>query len=206
MPRSTARASRWRAPCSLRTTSSPGVWFGHSERRCRPKTPIGWRSRHSRTDLYFAYGTGSNGDMQIVDRTKLLPAPWGSGVTCGSIASTLSPSACTDFKTAELGELIMNPDNGAHTSWPLGKALLSAIATDGSTRRLRPPRLCVPPMARWAHRSKQEEGWSGMTRFRPTQPAPSPPARSLKGHEDRFPRPRQSGGCRFQKRSFAADD
>jgi hypothetical protein len=25
--------------------------------------------------VYFAYGTGSNGDMQIVDRTKLLPPP-----------------------------------------------------------------------------------------------------------------------------------
>ena len=68
--------------------------------------------------------------MQIVDRTKLLPAPWGSGVTCGSIASTLSPSACTDFKTAELGELIMNPDNGAHTSWPLGKLVVPDFVTD----------------------------------------------------------------------------
>jgi len=80
--------------------------------------------------VYFAYGTGSNGDMQIVDRTMLLPPPWGSGVTCGSIASTLSPTACTDFKTAELGELIMNPDNGAHTSWPLGKLVVPDFVTD----------------------------------------------------------------------------
>src|SRR5712691_2888054 len=30
--------------------------------------------------VYFAYGTGSTGVMQIVDRTKLLPSPWGTGV------------------------------------------------------------------------------------------------------------------------------
>src|SRR5215471_10389863 len=80
--------------------------------------------------VYFAYGTGLNGDMQIVDRTKLLPPPWGSGVTCGSIASTLTPPACTDFQTAELGELIMTPDNGAHTSWPLGKLVVPDFVTD----------------------------------------------------------------------------
>jgi hypothetical protein len=55
--------------------------------------------------VYFAYGTGANGDMQIVDRTKLLPPPWGTGVRCGSIASTLTPTPCTDFHTAELGQL-----------------------------------------------------------------------------------------------------
>lgn len=72
--------------------------------------------------VYFAYGTGSNGVMQIVDRTKLLPPPWGTGLSCGS--------ACTDFSTAELGRLIMNPDNGAHTSWPLGKITVPDFVTD----------------------------------------------------------------------------
>ena len=71
--------------------------------------------------IYFAYGTGSNGVMQIVDRSKLLPPPLGTGVACGSIASTLTPSPCTDFTTAEVGRWIMNPVNGAHTSFPLGK-------------------------------------------------------------------------------------
>src|SRR5713101_83530 len=56
--------------------------------------------------VYFAYGTGSNGVMQIVNRTNLL------STKCGSILSTLTPPACTDFHTAELGRLIMNPDNG----------------------------------------------------------------------------------------------
>jgi hypothetical protein len=72
--------------------------------------------------VYFAYGTGSNGVMQIVDRTALLPPPWGTGLKCGSV--------CTDFSTAELGRLIMNPDNGAHTSWPLGKITVPDFVTD----------------------------------------------------------------------------
>jgi len=82
--------------------------------------------------VYFAYGTGSNGDMQIVDRTKLLPPPFGSGVTCGSISSTLASPACTDFHTAVLGDLIMNPDNGAHTSFPLGRLVVPDFVTDTS--------------------------------------------------------------------------
>jgi hypothetical protein len=74
--------------------------------------------------VYFPYGTSSNGVMQIVDRTVLL------SVKCGSVASTLTPPACTDFKTAELGRLVMNPDNGAHTSWPLGKLTVPDFITD----------------------------------------------------------------------------
>jgi len=80
--------------------------------------------------VYFAYGTGSNGVMQIVDRTKLLPPPFGTGTRCGSIGSTLTAPACTDFKTAELGRWIMNPDNGAHTSFPLGTYTVPDFATD----------------------------------------------------------------------------
>src|SRR5215469_10925788 len=80
--------------------------------------------------VYFAYGTGSNGDMQITDRTKLLPPPFGLGVKCGSISSTLTPPACTDFHTAVLGDLEMNPDNGAHTSFPLGKLVVPDFVTD----------------------------------------------------------------------------
>jgi hypothetical protein len=74
--------------------------------------------------VYFAYGTSSNGVMQIVDRTSLL------SVKCGSISSTLTPPARTDFHTAELGRLIMNPDNGAHTSWPIGKIIVQDFVTD----------------------------------------------------------------------------
>src|SRR2546425_1012945 len=82
--------------------------------------------------VYFAYGTGSNGVMQIVDRTKLLPPPFGTGVRCGSSSSTLTPPSClgADFTTAELGRLIMNPDNGAHTSFPIGKITVPDFVTD----------------------------------------------------------------------------
>jgi len=78
--------------------------------------------------VYFAYGTSSNGTMQIVDRTKLLPPPFGTGIKCGSAASSLTPPACNaatgDFKSAEVGRWIMNPVNGAHTSFPIGKILV----------------------------------------------------------------------------------
>jgi len=80
--------------------------------------------------VYFAFGTGSNGVMQIVDRTKLLPPPFGTGVTCGSISSTLTPPACTDFHTAELGRLIMEPKNGAHSSFPIGRITVPDFVTD----------------------------------------------------------------------------
>src|SRR2546427_1321180 len=82
--------------------------------------------------VYFAYGTGSHGVMQVVDRTKLLPPPFGTGVKCGSAASTLTAPSClgADFTTAELGRLIMNPDNGAHTSFPIGRITVPDFVTD----------------------------------------------------------------------------
>ena len=84
--------------------------------------------------VYFAYGTGSNGVMQVVDRTKLLPPPFGTGIKCGSAASSLTPPACNavsgDFKTAEIGRLIMNPDNGAHTSFPIGRITVPDFVTN----------------------------------------------------------------------------
>lgn len=69
--------------------------------------------------VYFAYGTSSDGVMQIVDRKKLL-----------------DPSIpATDFKTAEIGRWVMNPDNGAHTSFPLGKITVPERVVDtGNTK------------------------------------------------------------------------
>jgi hypothetical protein len=64
--------------------------------------------------VYFAYGTSSTGILQIVDRAKLL-----------------DPSIpATDFTTAELGHWVMNPDNGAHTSMPLGVLTVPDFVTD----------------------------------------------------------------------------
>src|SRR6266851_8265705 len=90
--------------------------------------------------VYFAYGTGATGVMQIVDRTKLLPPPFGTGVTCGSAASSQLPAPCSDFHTAELGRWIMNPDNGAHTSFPLGKIPIKDFITDTGNTDLGTPR------------------------------------------------------------------
>jgi len=47
-------------------------------------------------------------------------------VKCGSAASTLDAPSClgADFTTAEIGRWIMNPVNGAHTSFPIGKILV----------------------------------------------------------------------------------
>src|SRR5256712_8952159 len=80
--------------------------------------------------VYFAYGTGSNGVMQIVDRSKLLRAPFGTAVACGSAQSSLAPVPCTDFKIPEIGRWPMNPDNGAHTSFPIGKITVPDFVTD----------------------------------------------------------------------------
>jgi hypothetical protein len=60
--------------------------------------------------VYFAYGTSSNGVMQVVDRAKLL-----------------NP-AIPDFTTAEIGRLVMNPINGAHTSFPIGNIAVPDFA------------------------------------------------------------------------------
>src|SRR5438445_6968634 len=62
--------------------------------------------------VYFAYGTSSNGAMQIVDRDKLF---------------TTSP---TDYKSAELGLLDMSPTWGAHTSFPIGKIAVTDWAAN----------------------------------------------------------------------------
>lgn len=71
--------------------------------------------------VYMAYGTGENGVMQIVDRAKLLS------------------SAPTDYTTAEVGRLVMNPENGGHTSFPLGKIKVAdrAIATGNAKAEVR---------------------------------------------------------------------
>jgi len=60
--------------------------------------------------VYFAYGTEENGVMQVVDRAFLLSTP------------------ASDFKTAERGRWVMNPINGAHTSFPIGNIAIGDFA------------------------------------------------------------------------------
>jgi len=69
--------------------------------------------------VYFAYGTGSNGVMQIVDRSKLLDPK----------------IPASDFTTAEVGRWVMNPDNGGHTSFPLGKITIPERVIDTGNQK-----------------------------------------------------------------------
>lgn len=83
--------------------------------------------------VYAAYGTGDNGVMQVADRSKLLPPPWGTGVRCGSPADTTGgPQSCasppTSYTAFEIGRWVMNPINGSHTSYPLGKIAIPEFA------------------------------------------------------------------------------
>jgi hypothetical protein len=67
--------------------------------------------------VYFAFGTSSNGVMQIVDRQKLLA------------------SAPDDYKAAEIGRLVMNPTWGAHTALPIGNIAVPDLAPNPGNQR-----------------------------------------------------------------------
>ena len=79
--------------------------------------PIAYRDR-----VYFAYGTSAGGILQIVDTKKLLEGP---------------PAPTRDnLASPEIGRLVMNPDWGGHTSFPvLGVPIANhAAAAKGRTR------------------------------------------------------------------------
>jgi hypothetical protein len=77
------------------TTAPPGV---HG--------PIALRNR-----VYFAYGTGANGTLQIVDRDRLLN---GNPASADKFAPTPD-----NLRYPQLGRLDMPPDWGGHTSFPI---------------------------------------------------------------------------------------
>jgi hypothetical protein len=64
-----------------------------------------------RDRVYFGHGTGSNGIMQIVDRTKLLG---GGGCSFDPISPTPEQLLCP-----QVGRLDTPPTMGAHTTFPL---------------------------------------------------------------------------------------
>jgi hypothetical protein len=72
--------------------------------------------------VYFAYGPGANGVLQIIDRDKLL-----HGAAKPTPQNLLSP---------QVGRLDLSPMYGAHTSFPLPQMHISALAHDkaGSVR------------------------------------------------------------------------
>src|SRR5438093_1119369 len=66
--------------------------------------------------LYFGHGTGSNGIMQIVDRTKLLDAT--QCATPPSANFRTNPTDA-DLLCPQLGRLDTSPTMGAHTVFPV---------------------------------------------------------------------------------------
>jgi hypothetical protein len=68
--------------------------------------PISYRGR-----VYFAYGTGANGVLQIVDRNRLL-----NGDPADTDPFKPTPE---NLRFPEIGRLDMPPDWGGHTSYPV---------------------------------------------------------------------------------------
>jgi hypothetical protein len=63
--------------------------------------------------VYAAWGVGDNGVMTILDRTKLLPPPY------GTYAGPADAPTEADLLSALAGILYMSPDQGGHTSMPV---------------------------------------------------------------------------------------
>jgi hypothetical protein len=63
--------------------------------------------------LYLAYGVGDDGVLQILDRKKLLPAPY------GTYAGPPDTPTDADLLSAQVGIMHMSPDQGGHTSMPV---------------------------------------------------------------------------------------
>ena len=63
--------------------------------------------------LYLAYGVGDNGVLQVLDRKKLLPFPYGTFV-----GNPDDPSNA-ELEAPQTSILWMSPDQGGHTSFPV---------------------------------------------------------------------------------------
>jgi len=63
--------------------------------------------------IYAAWGVGSNGVLQILDRNKLLPPPY------GSYTGDRDNPTEAQLLSAQVGRMDMSPDQGGHTSMPV---------------------------------------------------------------------------------------
>jgi len=63
--------------------------------------------------LYLAYGVGSDGVLQVLDRDKLLPPPF------GSYTGEPDDPSDAEIEEAQTAILYMSPDQGGHTSFPV---------------------------------------------------------------------------------------
>lgn len=87
--------------------------------------------------VYAAWGVGSNGVVQILDRTKLLPPAYG-----GTYAGDPDNPTNAELTSAQVGYLNMSPDQGGHTTMPVfgvaPKSLqCSSTACPGATPQVR---------------------------------------------------------------------
>ncbi|HYT14821.1 MAG TPA: hypothetical protein VEL80_00290 [Burkholderiales bacterium] len=64
--------------------------------------------------IYAAWGVGSNGVLQIIDRKKLLPPAYG-----GTYIGDPDTPTEADLLSAQVGRMSMSPDQGGHTSMPV---------------------------------------------------------------------------------------
>jgi hypothetical protein len=64
--------------------------------------------------IYAAWGIGSDGVLQILDRKKLLPPAYGGTYTGDPDTPTEA-----DLLSAQVGRMSMNPNQGGHTSFPV---------------------------------------------------------------------------------------
>ncbi len=92
----------WSARTSSQTRPSPGIVVaGHRDSR----HDFGWDCQESGL---WAYGTGANGVIQILDRKKLLTA----------FENPKKPTT-EEMLAPQVGYLTMSPDQGAHTTFPI---------------------------------------------------------------------------------------
>lgn len=77
----------------------------------------------SKNRVYMPWGVNSNGVVQILDRSKLLPPPYGTAVLS-------DPGRPTDAEllSAQVGRVDMSPDQGAHTTFPVFGVPVPAFA------------------------------------------------------------------------------
>ena len=64
--------------------------------------------------VYAAWGVGSNGVMQILDRKKLLPPAYG-----GTYTGDRDNPTNADLLSAQVGVMDLSPDQGGHTTMPV---------------------------------------------------------------------------------------
>jgi hypothetical protein len=63
--------------------------------------------------LYLAYGVGDDGILQVLDRKKLLPPPY------GTYSGNADDPTTEQLESAQTSILYMSPDQGGHTSFPV---------------------------------------------------------------------------------------